>query len=222
MAIFKSQKHAFWQALVVALIFFNLGIFFGYILERNRIQKIDELYALSELESFDIKAQGDLLSLGEINCNSAIESNIKFANKIYDEAKLLQKYEDASRLTGALILRHKRYDLLRTQLWINSLILKKNCSAKFHNIVYLYEYADGNAKIEIKAEQNVLSRLLSELKEKYGDTILLIPIAGDNDFESINMLMKSYNVTKLPTILIDEKIKIETIEQAKEIEKYLK
>lgn len=218
--MFKSQKNAFWQALIVALIFFNLGIFFGYMLEKNRINKIDVFYAESELNFLDIKAMSDILSLG-IGCQESIQANMNFANKIYEEAKVLQEYEDASRLSEALTLRHKRYDLLRTQLWINNIILRKKCSGSYHTIIYLYQYANGKPEIQIDEEQEVLSRLLGDVKTKLGDKILLIPIAADSDFESIKMLTQEYNITKLPTVLVDESVKLETIDQVKDIEKYL-
>ena len=218
--ILKSQKHVFWQALIVALIFFNLGIFFGYMLERNRIQKIDAFYAESELNFLDIKAMSDTLDLG-VSCEVAIQSNLNFADKIYEEAKILQDYEEAARLSEALILRHKKYDLLRAQLWINSITLRKKCSGTFHNVVYLYQYANGEPELDIKQEQEVLSRLLSDIKEKYGNKILLLPLSGDSDSQAIIMLSKNYNITSLPTILIDETHKIESTEQAKDIEKYL-
>ena len=220
--MFKSQKNAFWQALIVALIMFNIGIFFGYMLERNRVQKIDVLYATSELEMLDVKAINSLISLSNLNCKSAIQENLAFANKIYDEAKLLDRYEVASRISDALILRHKKYDLLRIQLWINSIMIKEKCNSSLHNVVYLYEYGSGEIAIEQKAKQSAFSRFLGELKEKHGDSILLIPIAGDIDFGSIKMLRENYNITILPAVLIDEKFKIESIDELKDIEKYVK
>ena len=60
-----------------------------------------------------------------------------------------------------------------------------------------------------------------ELKEKYGNEIILIPISGDNDLPSIDLLIKKYNITELPVILIDEEIKITELDSIKEIEKYL-
>ena len=55
------------------------------------------------------------------------------------------------------------------------------------------------------------------LKENRGSDVLLIPIAGDIDFSSINLLIKEYNITQLPTILIDDKIKITEIKTAEEV-----
>lgn len=219
MVLFKSQKHVFWQALIACLIIFNFGIFLGYMLENARVGKVSKLYAESELALLDIKIQSELYNLQDVNCNIAIKENINFANKVYEEAKILQKYEDASRLTESIKLQHKKYDLLRTLFWVNSMKIKKQCNASYHNLVYFYKY--NSPDLEEKAEQTVFSRLLGELKEKYGNEIMLIPIAADNNITAVNILKESYNITILPTILIDEKVKITKLESIEEIEKYL-
>jgi len=217
----RSQKHAFWQALVLTFVVFNIGIFFVYMLEKNSADRIDKLYLNSELQLLDIRAQNDIYSLKNIDCESAVDENIKLADRIYEEAKVLQRYEDASRITDAMIMQHKKYDLLRTQVWINSIKLKQICNASYHNIVYLYIYANNEPPIEISARQNIFSKVLSNLKEEQGIKILLIPIPGDNNFSSINILKKIYNITELPAVLVDEKTKLTTIEEIKEIGKYL-
>lgn len=51
---------------------------------------------------------------------------------------------------------------------------------------------------------------------------MLIPIAGDNNISSINILIDKYDITEFPTILIDEKTKLTEIKNADEIESMLK
>ena len=64
----------------------------------------------------------------------------------------------------------------------------------------------------------VFSNLLKDLKEKYGAEIMLIPIAGDNNLTSVDLMMNNYNVTVLPTILIDEEVKLVEITSFEELE----
>ncbi|MBI2449200.1 hypothetical protein HYV49_02800, partial [Candidatus Pacearchaeota archaeon] len=68
----------------------------------------------------------------------------------------------------------------------------------------------------------VFSNLLGDLKNKYGGEIMLIPIAGDNNLTSVSLMMNRYNITELPAILIDEKIKIYELQTPEEIEAYIK
>ncbi|MEK6820138.1 MAG: hypothetical protein AABX71_00315 [Nanoarchaeota archaeon] len=219
MPLFKSQKHIFWQALLLALIMFNIGIFLGYSLEANRAERINKLYIESDIELLDIKIQDDAFYVTDINCEKAVEENIKFADRVYEEALLLKKYEDANRINQALTLQHKKYDLLRTYFWLNSIKLKEKCKADYHNVVYFYQYNEPS--LDIEAKQRALSTILEVLKQRQGNRIMLIPIAGDMDLSSINLLLDSYGVNELPTIFIDENIKITDIVSVEELEKFL-
>lgn len=217
--MFKSQKHVFWEALLIAIFIFALGIFLGYIIELNRTSKIIEVYQQSELDLLDIKIQDSIMSSGIFDCNSFTKETMNFADRVYDEAKTLERYESSSKLSQGIMLQHKKYDLLRTLLWLNSIELKERCGDKFTTIVYIYEYnvLDTN----IRAEQAAFSRKLSQIKEQYGSDVLLIPIAGNLEVNSLNILKQKYNITIIPSVLINENIKIEDIEGLKSIDSYI-
>jgi len=215
----KNQKYIFLYALILTFVIFNFGIFMGYMLESSRIDKINKLYLETEMELLDQRIQKDALEILELNCDMLIEENIKFADRIFEEALIIQKYEDANRINSDIKFQHKRFDLLRTLFWINSMRIKEKCNSDYHNLVYFYKY--NNPLIEQESKQKFFSNLLKKLKEKWGDSIMLIPIAADNEIASINLLLDKYDIKELPTILIDEKIKITDLESMEDIEKYL-
>lgn len=219
--MFESQKNAFWVALILSVFVFAGGILLGFMLENWRTSDVQNFYAQSEISLLDVKTQNELFSLSDINCPDAIKANIDFADRVYGEAKLLEKYEQSSRLSDALVLQHKKYDLLRALFWINSVELKKRCNANYHTIVYLYDY--DNPRLDIKAKQQVFSNILQSIKQTEGDNVMLIPMAGDNNLVSISLMMKTYNITEqeLPVILIDEKTKITQIESIDDIKRLL-
>jgi len=219
--LFKNQKHVFWTALLLTIFIFSAGILLGFLIENWRTSKIASLYQQSELDLLDIRIQNDIYSLSEIDCTKVIEENINFADRVFEDAKLLEKYSESSRLSNSIILQHKKYDLLRTSFWINSIKLKERCKTDYHNVVYIYDYQNPSLETEVK--QDVFSKLLQELKDKKGNKIMLIPIAGDNNLVSVDTLMNTYGIEEeeLPIILIDEKIKITNVENIEEIEKYL-
>ena len=214
-----NQKIVFLYALIGTLVVFNIGIFMGYMLESSRIEKINDMYANTEMKILDQITQSDSIELLDFDCDSLIEENINFGDGIFEEALMIQKYEDANIFSKEIVAQHKRFDLLRTLFWVNSIKIKEKCNSGYHNIVYFYQYNEPT--IEQKARQNFLSNLLSELKSKYGDEIMLIPISADNDIPSVNLLVKKYNITELPVILVDEKFLIADAESKEEIEKYL-
>ena len=219
-----SQKNVFWQALLVTIVIFGLGVFMGFVLENWRVSKINDFTKQSEIDLLDIKIQNDIYSKEIFNCEVAIEENLNFAEKIYEQAKVLDDYEKASRFTENLKIQHKKYDLLRTILFLNSIEIKERCDAPYNSpyyeVVYFYKY--NSEELGLKAKQEVFSRLLSGLKENKGGEILLIPIAGDNDISSVNLLLDRYEISKeeLPIILIDREIKITELENIEDLLKY--
>jgi len=217
-ALLDSQKNAFWMALILTIFVFAGGILLGFMLENSRTSQISKLYQEAEINLLDVQIQSNLLSFSDLNCEYAIQENINFANNVYEEAKLLVQYEEASRLSDAIKLQHKKYDLLRTLFWVNAIKLKEKCNASYHNLVYIYDY--NEPRLDIKAKQYVFSKILGDVREKQGDNVMLIPIAGDNDISSLRMLMNLYNISEseLPVILIDEKIKITQVEKPEDIE----
>lgn len=217
--MFQNQKYAFLNALILAIFIFVLGIAIGYWIENSRLAKIETLYSQTELNLLDIQSLPNLPSLNN-SCELAIQENINFGDKIYEEAKLLKEYEDAERISDEIKNQHYKSDLLRVFFWINSVKIKNQCKASYHNILYFYEYE--NPSIETRAKQSVFSNILAEVKAKEGDNVMLIPIAGDINFSSIKLLRENYNIGVLPTIMIDEKIKITELSSAEEIESLLK
>ncbi len=220
MPIIKNQRFVFLYALIATLIIFNLGVFMGYMLEASRINKINEMYLESDLNILDQRIQSDAWGVIDFDCELLIQENINFGDQVFNDALQIQKYEDANRINDDIISQHRKYDLLRTLFWVNSIKIKQKCNSDFHTVVYIYKY--NNPSIQQVSEQKFFSNLLFELKEKYGNEILLIPIAGDNNVVSLDLIMKKYQVSELPMILVDEEFKITEVNELSDIEQYLK
>jgi len=218
--MFKSQKNVFWQAFLLALFIFLVGIFLGFILENSRINEINNLYKISEINLLDVNLQNEIYSLKDFNCEFAIEENLNFADRIYNEAKILERYEKAGKLKEEMSIQHKKYDLLRAVLILNSIKLKERCNHSPNVLIYFYKYND--VLMNLKAKQSIFSKKISQLKEEFGKELLIIPLSGDNNLSSINLFLDKYNVSvnELPVIIINEKTKITELEDLNELEKY--
>ena len=215
----NNQKYIFLYALLLTIFVFNLGIFMGYMLESSRAGKINTMYLNAEIELLDQIIQKDALNVLDLDCNLLVKENIKFGDKIFQEALQIQKYEDANRINSEIVFQHKRFDLLRALFWINSITIKQKCNSQYHNIIYFYKY--NNPTLEQESKQKFFSNVLREIKDKEGNKVMLIPIAADNDIPSINLLTENYGIIDLPVILIDEKTKLTDIKSMEDIEKYL-
>jgi len=218
--MFKSQKNAFWEALLITILIFGLGVFFGVILENWRVGKIDLLVQKAELSLLDLQVQDKLYTEQSYDCDTANEEIMRFADKIFEEAKLLEKYEISMRLTEDIRIQHTKYDLLRALLLINSINVRETCNSTYHEVVYFYLY--NKEDIDLKSKQSVFSRLLTEVKEQKGNDVLLIPIAADNDLSSVNLIMKKYSIEldDVPVIIIDGKFRIYEIQNLEDVLEY--
>ena len=215
----KSEKHVFWEALLIAIFIFSVGILLGVILENWRTASIEELYFQSELQLLDLRIQSEIFSFKDFDCDNAVQENINFGDKIFEEALLLQELEESQTLTETLKLQHKKYDLLRTLFWVNSIKIKERCRNPFHTVVYIYEYRPD---FDTGARQTAFSKFLSDLKNEVGHEIVLIPIAGNMDLVSTESMMREYGVRRLPVVIVDEEHKIYEIDDLSRIESLVK
>ncbi len=214
-----NAKNAFWQALVFTVIIFLFGFAFGFFIEGGRTEKLEIDIMNSEINTLDEQLRNKIGENFDINCDESIESTFNFADRIYSEAQKLEKYDSSNKFKSTLKILHKKYDLLRLMLWTESIKLKEKCDNRFHTVIYFFEY---NAEsIDIKSKQSFYGRILIDLKEKYPEKVLLIPIASNLELESINLSLKSFNIKESPAILIDEKHLITDISTFEEIEKLI-
>ena len=66
----KSRKHVFWEALIVTILIFLIGIFFGMLIETTNSNKINNLYLQSEISLTDAIAGLRLMENSEFDCES--------------------------------------------------------------------------------------------------------------------------------------------------------
>lgn len=218
--MFSNPKRAFWEAFFLALIIFLFGIILGIAFENNRLSQIDDYYSLSEVSLIDSLSLSSLADLNNFSCSELTKSDIAFADRIYDEARLLEKYEQSGDLTESMKTMHRKYDVLRTLLWINVMKTKEKCKNNFSSVVYLYEY--NTEDLVKRAQQVVWSRILFDLKQKYGDKIILIPISATSNVSSLDSITNSLNVSSYPVVIINEKNVLYDLASINDMEKYLK
>lgn len=213
------QKDVFWKAAVITLIVFSLGIFLGYSLEGHRWSEIQKEYKNVEIEWQEARLQSAYYQLLSPEfCEASIKENLKFSDKVYEQGLILEKYENANRLTEEMKYEKLRYALLKLEFWLNSVLLKQKCETDYSNLLYFYS---DQPSIKEKAAQDSQSIILKNLKHKYASRIMLIPLPLDMDIATINIIKQTYNIQKAPSILIDEKIKLEGIQSLENLEQEL-
>jgi len=212
-----KNKDIFWKALVLTVIVFFLGVFLGYLLERNRLEEFRSEFRKVELEWADARLQSQFfLKIEQGLCEDAINQNLIFADKIYQEGLKLDKYDASAPLTESSIeFERTRYALFKTEFLLNSIALKEKCNANYTNLIYFFA---ANPTDEQIAQQNVQSEILKEIKNKYGKDIMLIPLPIDLDISVINIFRNSHDIKTVPTVLINEKVKLAGVQSFERLE----
>ncbi len=215
-----SQKSVFWQALVLTIIVFLLGVGLGYILERGRLNEIQE-------ETFKIQTDWEDSRLANIYfqnlnpqyCDSAIKQNLLFGDRIYQQGLKIDEYDQAAPLTEKKIdTERKRYALFKTEFLLNSISLKEKCNANYDILIYFFV---SNPTIEVSSAQNVQANILRDLKEDLGSKLMLIPLPTDLDISIINLLTEAHNIISYPAILINDVMKFEGTTSKQELKNAL-
>ncbi len=215
------QKDVFWKAALITAIVFILGVSLGSFLESSRIQNIRDDYKIVEVEWADAKLQSSYFQILDPKfCDIAIKENLNFADRVYEEGLKIERYENANKLNdeNELLYEKQRYTLFKIEFWLNSIYLKEKCKANYTNVVYFY--LDKPAITE-KSKQDTLSLILKDLKNNLGQKIMLIPIPLDLNVRTVDIIKNTYNITTAPTLLINEKIKLEGLQSEAEIKKYV-
>jgi len=217
----KKHQGVFIDALILTIVMILLGFSWGFYIEFSRTNKVIENYRNFEIEALDLKLQNYYYQImDETTCKEAIEQNFIFADDLYESGLEIERYEEASQITEDIKREKNRYVLLKTELWLNTILLKEKCNAKFDTIVYLYENdPKNNAKV---SEQKIISNVLENIKEEKGNQIILLPIAGNLDLNVVNLQTRIYGVNSLPSIIINEKTVLEGFHSEEDIKSYLK
>jgi len=211
-----TSKSAFWQALVFTVIIFSIGLFIGFYIESSRVAVVSQKLSNSELNLLDEQLRNKTFEDLNVSCEQAVNNTFNFADRIYTEAQQLEEYDSAAKFSDSLVPLHKRYDLLRMMLWIETIKLKARCGNSFHTVVYFYAYKTDD--INQKAEQNSVSHVLGDLKNQYSSEVLLIPIAGNLELDSISLVTDKYGISDFPAIVIDENKTLQGLVSFDEVE----
>lgn len=217
-----KMNSVFLQAFILTVIFFFGGIFLGMSIENNRIEEINDYYLDSEIRMMDILSFNNLIETVNVSCEELTDSNFKLVDKVYFEAKKIEEYLDSNKMNDGIENFNKKYSVLRTYLWIDSIKVKEKCENSFNTLVYLY---DASTKDLTKmAKQNVFSKILEEIKTDTGRNVLLIPIDVSSDLNSLNALVSKYNPEKreFPIIILNEEKVFYQVEDSDEIFSQLK
>lgn len=231
MAKAKVQKDVFWKAAVITGVIFIVGIALGIWIDTLRVAEIQSKLVELDIDWNDARLQSayyqNFATFGNITnitqeefCAAAIESNLAFNEKIYQEGLRIEHYEKANRFSPELIQEKKRYALLQLQFYLNAVNLKNYCGVDYSTLVYFYSHY--NQDMTVQLNQKLQAAVNLELKDKCGPALMLIPLPADLNITTINLITENYNITTMPAVLINENVTLQGLQPAESLERYIK
>ncbi|MBU3957696.1 MAG: hypothetical protein KKB25_01335 [Nanoarchaeota archaeon] len=186
-------------AFLITFLIFLLIIGVSLIFENSRTEEIRKSFAETDVLWNDARFFSEYAanaSAGE--CGGMMEENRKLGDRIYSEGLKIEKYEGANKLTDAILTEKKRYALLDLQFWKNSIEIRKKCGSEFSTVIYFYSQYNSTA------DQKLMDRILFDFKQRCGPATVYITLPVDMDLSSINLIKGLYNITQIPSVLINE------------------
>lgn len=197
------MKRILLKTLALTMAMFLIGLYTGIVLDNMRLEQVKS--SVTEIDNLWNDArllQSYIQRLSDGNstyyCNLLLKENLASGEKIYEEGVKVEENEKANRFTPTILLEKERYALLDLQFWLNSIDLKKACGANYSTVIYFYSQYNRTA------EQDFQDRTLLDLKQKCGDSIIYITFPVDMDITTIDAVKDIYNITSVPSILINE------------------
>ena len=115
------------------------------------------------------------------------------------------------------ITQKKKYALLQIQYWLNTIKLRERCNASINTVLYFYSQFDPNVRLQ----QNIQSRVLVDLIHDCKGKLITFPLPIDLDIASVEILKRRFNVTKAPSLVINETVVLEGLQSRQTLEKYI-
>jgi len=207
----QSRKR-YLLAFLIGTVLFILIFFLSYSLSYFEYQRISNLQESITYTIFEDKLDYSLFNK-QICSNESfkkISEDLGFQGKIIDDLeKRLGKKDEK------VLFRKKFYTLIELEHFEFVKILNENCDSKIHTILFFY----SNEKKDIKKSEDV-GDLLDVIHNR-NDNLVIYSFDINLESDLINKLKDKYEITKSPTIMIDENIKLLDLQNINEIEKYL-
>lgn len=206
---------------ILAVFIFLIGVMIGIAIDNYRLSGVRKSISESEIRWNDARLLNlHLTNLGEGYCDLALEENLAYNDEIYQYGSKIEKTIEAARFTPELEQEWRRYVLLQTQFWFNSIELKEKCGFDYYNVVHIYRMKNSTTGEEIN--NKIQSSILLDLKEKCGRKMMLIPLTSDVNLMVMDSIIKSFNISNYPAVIVDEKYVFQDLATMKELEKYIK
>ena len=184
--------------LMITAIIFISGIYFGSFLNKMKVSELQNM--VSDLEEKRTEQELNLLLANYLPNRSCDIMNYEAEEMIPQINELARKvtfYEETKKFEEKDYEETKRnYMINLIKYWLYLENLKTNCDLNITTLIYFY----SNRNCELCKDQGII---LDYMKNKHKNDLMIFALDTDVNLNSIKMIMRSYNITKFPSIVID-------------------
>lgn len=209
----EHYRSLFISTVILTTVVFVIGVFVGYWIDRSRTGDVVNTFRINELDAQSYQIEQEFFELfGEYSCELASRRLSEMAHDLGEIGYYLVGYEKNSlfqRDDYDYLLR--KYFLMEVRTYTLFMNMKKSC--KSDDIIILY-FFDPEDQLSVR-QGNVLDVLV----KGYGNlSVFSLNTKYEGDL-LVNSVKLHYNVTQAPTLIINDKQRIEGFATKDELEK---
>lgn len=193
---------------IVSLLIFIVGLLIGITLENERQKFLESQFQEYRDNLENMYLQYALIEQGDFNCSIYPELLHQLYTDLDSTGELLEKYQAEGKFFEPEFKQLKRtYTTTSARTWVLLEKIKTKCPGDYATVLYFY----SSDKCDDCESEGVV---LDSFKKRYGMKIMIFPIDADYQHPVVHALTTLYNVTTVPTVIINRKIKLEGITPA--------
>lgn len=202
----KLPPRIFLNSLVLTVLVFAIGLIVSYGMDFLRVDEITMTMTKHSLDTEGYLIEKEFVhTFGGNDC-------MLMNSRIFDLKKEIAKVgQDLSNYGGKTIFKKKDFDYLKRKyflLQLNFLTLiddlNDNCGLNYVPIVFFYRIDDDQSERQ--------GFVLDDYSQAYRTSVVVIALDIEYEDEPlVKLLIQKYNVTKAPTIVINEEVKFEKL-----------
>jgi len=195
------QNNVFLRAAVLTTIIFVLGVWFGLWVGDEKVSQLQNTISGLQENINEAELQFLFLDITEsnISCNYLISTANRLGEETTSMASEVDKYENAQKVDDAAFKALKKtYTITLVRDWLTLEKIKQSCNGSYTIVLYFY----SNKQCDKCQDQGIV---LSYLKEKLDNEVLIFALDGDIDLDIIKALRESYVIYEYPAIVVNGK-----------------
>ncbi|MFH0875956.1 MAG: hypothetical protein V1859_08515 [archaeon] len=210
------KKRRYIAAFLITSSIFFIGFFFGFLMDLNRIDYLEDASQEQKLNIRSLQLQSDFIkeTSGENQCSVFRYMFDKTITELEKNRERLDIYQKQTNVKKDDFSKMKReYTLSQLNFWQISKNLKKTCPNSSDYVTIVYIYSDNKKCPDCQDQEIVLNYYKSLLKED------LLIFSIDEQFEKeeslISLIKQSFGINAYPTLIIDNEVYNESIGKEK-------